>query len=61
MGAPHTRKGKRYWYRIHVGECPVCGRNRTFRERVYGEPPRERSQRHVYLPDCQTYCGCLDR
>lgn len=51
----------KHWYRIHVGECPVCGRDASFRERVQGDPPPAREDRYVHLPDGQTYCGCLSR
>lgn len=50
-------KGK-YWYKIYVGECPVCGRDASYRERVYGEPPSNKEDRYIHLPGTQTYCGC---
>jgi hypothetical protein len=50
-----------HWYKIYVGECPVCGRDQGSRERVYGKPPTHRKDRYVYLPDSQTYDGCLER
>lgn len=52
---------EQHWYRIAIGECPVCGREAGFRERVYGPPPEDRQQRYVYLSYMTTYCGCLDR
>ena len=30
---------KKYWYRHHITECPVCGDCETNKERVYGEKP----------------------
>lgn len=61
---PGTAKAKRtpprpHWYRLHVGECAVCGRDKSFRERVYGKPPKDRTARVVYLPDTFTYDHCL--
>jgi hypothetical protein len=53
-----TRK-RRYWYRLFVGECVVCGRDQSYRVRVYGRRPRSRKGRIVYLADVQTYCGCM--
>ncbi len=50
-----------HWYRMHVGECPICGRERGYRERVQGTPPRDRRQRYRQMPDQETYCGCLER
>lgn len=32
---------KKFWYRIHRTECPVCGAGDTTRERVYGKKPKE--------------------
>jgi hypothetical protein len=55
-----NKKVKRpHWYRLHVGECPVCGRDKSFRERVYGKKPRSQKKRYVYLPDVETYDDCL--
>jgi hypothetical protein len=52
------KRPRRYWYRIFVGECPVCGRDKGFRVRVYGKPPRDRRKRYQHLPDtaCYDYC-----
>jgi thymidine kinase len=52
---------RRHWYRHYVGECAVCGRDASYRERVYGRRPARVRDRYVHLPDVQTYCGCLDR
>lgn len=41
-----------YWYRIHI-ECPVCGRSREERERVYGRKPEAPEQRYkIYTTAC---------
>lgn len=48
----------KFWYRIYVGECPVCGRDKGFRERVYGEKPANPVERYVHLSDTQTYDHC---
>ena len=53
------RKIRKHWYRMYVGECPVCGRDKSYRERVYGQKPRRAANRYVYLSDQSTYCGCL--
>ena len=56
------RKATRpHWYRVYVGECPVCGRDKGYRERVYGTPPKDRGKRYVRLPDTTTYDHCLER
>jgi hypothetical protein len=51
----------KYWYRQYVGECPVCGKDASFKERIYGEKPTNLDEVYVQLPDKETYCGCLDR
>jgi hypothetical protein len=50
-----------HWYRMHVGECPVCGRDASYRERVYGKPPEKWQDRYHNLSYQQTYDHCLDR
>ena len=50
---------KTHWYKMHVGECPVCGRDKSYRERVYSKKPKDYKKRYVYLNDFETYDGCL--
>ncbi len=52
-------KKRRYWIRFHYGECPVCGRDKSFRERVYGRKPKRWQNRVVYLGYNQTYDNCI--
>jgi len=53
-------KNKRpYWYKIFVGECPVCGRDKSYRIRVYSEKPKDTKERYVYLSNFETYDGCM--
>jgi hypothetical protein len=47
-----------HWYRFHIGECPVCGKDKSFKERVYGKKPRDWRKRYVCLPQTQTYDWC---
>lgn len=55
-----TKKSKRkYWYRMYVGECPVCGSDKSWRERVYGVKPKKISKRYVRIPDSQTFDNCI--
>lgn len=35
-----------HWYKITVFYCPLCGQDRTFRERQYGPKPEERNLRY---------------
>jgi hypothetical protein len=59
MPATKRKPVKKHWYRMHVGECPVCGRDKSFRERVYGKKPKSHRKRYIYLPDTYTYDHCL--
>jgi hypothetical protein len=47
-----------HWYRRHVGECPVCGRDKSYRVRVYGPKPKDPRERYVQLPQTETYDHC---
>lgn len=50
---------KTYWYRFHIGSCPVCGRDKSYKERVYDESrPAEPNKRYIYLRDAETYDYC---
>ena len=49
---------KPHWYRMYVGECPVCGRDKSFKERVYGKKPKNYKKRYVYLSQMETYDYC---
>jgi hypothetical protein len=55
------KKRRRHWYQMFVGECPACGRDQSYRVRVYGRKPKSRRQRYVQLPHNQTYDYCLER
>jgi len=49
---------RRHWYRLYIGECPVCGRDQSYRERVYGRRPAW-GKRYIFLPDAQAYDWCV--
>lgn len=38
----------KHWYKQHTIECPVCGRGKTYRERVYGEKPLDPEKIYRY-------------
>lgn len=51
---------KPHWYKLYIGECPVCGRDASFRERVTDvKRPDKLEDRIEYLPETQTYCHCM--
>lgn len=49
---------KKYWYKLFIYECPVCGSGNTYRERVYSDKPVEPSQRYEFI---ESYDWCLER
>jgi hypothetical protein len=51
----------RHWYRQYAGACPICGAVTSYRERVYGEPPVDRSERYVRISDRVAYDYCMER
>lgn len=48
----------KYWYRFWIGECPVCGRDASYKERVYGKRPKSLMKRYRRRPDTETYDHC---
>lgn len=53
-----TRKRRAKWYMQYIGECPVCGRNKSFREARYTKPPIK-SHRYTLLSDTMTFDHCI--
>lgn len=53
------RAHKPHWYRWYRGECPACGRDASYKERVYGRKPKRVEKRIIRLPQTETYCGCI--
>lgn len=51
---------KKYWYRFYWGECPVCGRDKSYKERVYGKKPKNHDKRHIQLSEFETYDHCVE-
>ena len=49
----------KYWYRQYLGECPVCGRDASYRERVYGTKPTDFVKVYIQLSDFETYDHCM--
>lgn len=47
---------KKHWYLIESHECPVCGRGRQYRTRVYKKP--KASSHWTFVVD---YDYCLER
>lgn len=55
---PLVPRNEPHWYRTYVGECPICGRDKSSRERVPGQRPSDPAERYVYLSDHETYDYC---
>jgi hypothetical protein len=55
------KTGRPHWYKLFAGECPVCGRDKSYRVRVYGKRPADPGERVEYLDDTATYNHCLER
>lgn len=49
----------KYWYLYYIGECPVCGRDASYKVRQYTPKPIDLEKRYIQLSYNQTYCGCL--
>ncbi len=51
-------KHRKHWYRQYFGCCPVCGRDKSYKERVYGKRPGIK-KRWIHLSDFETYDHCV--
>lgn len=53
-----TKKPRRArWYLQYVGECPICGRSKSYKEAMYTRPPKK-EKRYKSIPDFLTYDYC---
>jgi hypothetical protein len=43
------KEKKKFWYYITVYECVLCGRQEVYRERRYGEKPKDWKDCHDYI------------
>ena len=50
---------KKYWYRHHVGECPVCGQDMGWKEKIYGEKPKDLKKVFVQLTIKESFNHCI--
>jgi hypothetical protein len=50
---------RKHWYKYYIGECPVCGRDQSYKERQYTPKPEHMHERIEYLPDTLTYDHCM--
>jgi hypothetical protein len=49
---------RKYWIRQTVDYCPVCGSERTIRERIYDEKPKDWMKRYV-IEERWDYCDAF--
>ena len=54
---PKRRKRPPHWYRMISEECPVCGSEKHYRERVIGKRPKDLRKR--YVNEVDKLCNCL--
>ena len=47
-----------YWFKQYVGECPLCGCNMGYKEKVRGVKPKDLSEVYIPLSLKDSYCGC---
>lgn len=52
-----TKRAK--WYMQYIGECPVCGKDKSYKEARYTEPP-PKDERYENQPPQETYDHCAD-
>lgn len=45
-----------YWYRQHIGECPLCRKDTSYRTRVDGKKPKDEKLIYEAIPFAETYC-----
>lgn len=50
-----VRKMPLCWYKLHITDCPVCGKSRTYRMRILGIKPKNREDVISYM---QNYDYC---
>lgn len=48
-----------HWYFLWVGECPLCGRDKSYREYRLGVRPKNPRYRYgqLSLEECYDHCG----
>lgn len=50
-----SKDTKKYWYMTVFELCPVCGEERSYKYRIYGEKPKEDIDR-IELRYINHYC-----
>ncbi len=56
----HKRKtAPKHWYKQYVGECPVCGSDKSYRERVLGNKPKNPAKRYEQLSGNFCFDNCI--
>lgn len=51
------KEDKKYWYQQTYIGCPICGKGRTIKERVYDDKPKDLKE--VY-EEIEQYDWCQD-
>ena len=57
LGSPPTaRIVDTYWYKTTVYYCPLCGRDDTYKERVYDEEKPKEWEKRFTFKEVWDYC-----
>lgn len=50
-----------YWYKYFWGNCPVCGKDKSYKKRQYTPKPERATDRHEVLSEavCYDWCNVL--
>lgn len=43
---PAKKRKRKYWYLFVIQECPVCGRDHSYKERKYTPKPKDAQDRY---------------
>jgi len=52
-------KKQKCWYRQYMGECPVCGKDKSYKERVNGTKPKDSTKIYVQLSQAECFDNCI--
>lgn len=53
------KQQNKHWYKMYYGECPVCGRQTKYKERIYGKKPKDLKEIYKQISQTESYDYCL--
>ena len=51
-----NKKKRKYWYKQYSGFCPICGSETKYKERIYGEKPKDLNEIYISLSESECFC-----